>query len=117
VCPFLKRPCQWPCKAYEIKVCGINVESLSIENYVVKSTLRKGHYQVVPRKDNKKKFWETVFELREKGNLSSTTLKSFKFETKTFYESINYMNFCFTEAVKEAKSPENIQIFTEISEN
>jgi hypothetical protein len=106
----------WPCKAYEIKTAGLSVDSLSIENFLVISTQRKNHFRVIPRENNKHKFWTKTFELYEKGNLSSLSLKSFKYETKTFYDSISLNNFDFNEAVTLASSAENVQIFSEISE-
>jgi hypothetical protein len=109
-------PCKWPCKAYEINVAGLTVESLTIENYLVIATARIGHYRVVPRKDNKLEFWLNVFELRKKGNLTSKTLKNFHWETKTFYDSISYNNFHFTKEIIQHGS-EEVQIFTQISEN
>jgi hypothetical protein len=95
-------------------VAGLEVDILSIENFLVLATKRKGHFRVVPRENNKRNFWENIFELRQNGNLSSTTLKNFKFESKTFYESVDCMNFEFDEAIVLAGSAENIQIFTEI---
>ena len=108
--------CKWPCKAYEVNVADLKIDSLSLENYLVIATRRIGHYRVIPRKDNKLDFWLKVFELRNKGNISSKTLKSFRWETKTFYNSVTLNNFCFTKDILQYGS-EGVQIFTEISEN
>jgi hypothetical protein len=81
---------------------------------LVIATARTNHYRVVPRKDNKIAFWDKVFELRNNGNLSSMTLKSFKFKTKTFYDAITNNNFDFEIDIIET-NPEEIQIFTEIN--
>jgi hypothetical protein len=106
----------WPCKAYEIKTAGLDIDSLSIENFLVLATKRNNHFRVVPRENNKHNFWSKTFELFEKGNLSSRSLKSFKYESKTFYDSISLNNYDFFEAIILAGSAENVQIFTEISD-
>ena len=67
-----------------MKISGIEVGQISIENYLVLATGRNNHYKVVQRKDNKKDFWAQIFNLREKGNLSSKSLKGFFVVFETF---------------------------------
>ena len=116
ICPSQKILCRWPCKAYEINTVGMSIHDLTMEDFLVIATKRKGHYRVVPRKDNKVNFWKNVFELRNFGNLSSRTLKNFKYSQKTFYDAISCNNFDFSDEIERKGSAEEIQIFTEISE-
>ena len=96
-----------------MNVVGLTADSLTVENYLVVATARKNHFRVVPRKDNKVAFWQNVFELRNKGNLTSRSSKSFNIKSKTFYDAITLINFEFSKDILGIGLDET-QIFTEI---
>jgi hypothetical protein len=106
--------CAWPCKLFEIETIKVHKNDVKTEDFVVIATKRVNHFRVVPRKNNKLNFWTAVFDLRAVGNLSLKSLKDFNIENKTFYESTNFMNFEFSDTIKNG-DPSEIFIFTEIS--